>query len=113
MPTYDLSDFSAVPYGRYEDDGKFNATKFRGIIALKLAEAKMQSETLIIDLDSINVGIGSSFLDEAFGGLVRAGLFTGDELLGGNKPLLKIKSEQSFYIAEIEEYITDAEVEVD
>jgi hypothetical protein len=113
MPTYDLSDFSAVPYGRYEDDGKFNATKFRRIIAKKLTEAQDKTETLIVDLDSVNVGIGSSFLEESFGGLVRTGLFTCNELLGGNKPLLKIKSEQSFYISEIEEYITDAKIEVE
>ena len=110
MITYDLSTFSPTPFGRYLDDGKFNATKFRTILTEKLIEAKENNEELTVDLDGITLGIGSSFLEEAFGGLVRKGLFTKGELIGKNG-ILHIKSKQKFYQTEINSYIEEAKAE--
>jgi hypothetical protein len=111
MIIYDLSVFSPTPFGRYPDDGKFNGTAFREILCKKLNEAKAKKEKLCVDLDNIQFGVGSSFLEEAFGGLVRKGLFSKKELIG-TKGLLKIKSQQLFYIEEINQYISEAIVEL-
>jgi hypothetical protein len=60
-------DFSTVPLGRFPDDSPFNGTTFREIWLIP-ALAKYQS--IEVDLDRAE-GYGSSFLEEAFGGLVR------------------------------------------
>ncbi|MEL0634661.1 STAS-like domain-containing protein [Pseudoalteromonas carrageenovora] len=110
MIKYDLSKFSPTPFGRYPDDGKFNGTAFRKKLIELLNEAKVKNDTLEINFDNISLGIGSSFLEESFGGLVRKGYFNKDDLIG-NKKLLKIKSNQAYYIEEINNYISEAEVE--
>lgn len=110
MITYDLSKFSTKPFGRYVKDGKFNGTTFREILSVKLKEAQSENDYLIVDLDNIEFGVGSSFLEEAFGGLVRKGLFTKDELIG-SQGILQIKSQQAFYKEEIHQYIDEAKKE--
>jgi hypothetical protein len=111
MITYDLKEFSDTPYGRYDDDGRYNGGKFRELLAKKLKEVMTQNEQLEIDLSHIKMGIGSSFLEESFGGLVRKGFFTKDQLLSGKDRLLFIKSDLEFYIEEIEGYIAKAKPE--
>ncbi len=114
MKYYDLSDFSITPFGRYLDDGKFNGTTFREVLAAELYQAKNKQESLTVDFDNVELGIGSSFLEESFGGLVRKGLFTKDELINGingEARLLVIKSQQDFYNEEVEQYISEAKLE--
>ena len=63
-------DFSMFPAGRHMEDGEFNGSRFR---VEKLAPALKgldESESLEVTLDGV-AGLGSSFLEEAFGGLVR------------------------------------------
>jgi hypothetical protein len=68
--------FSDVPAGRYLRDGEFSGERFREeYLRPSLAEA----EEVIVDIDGA-AGYGSSFLEEAFGGLVRKGYFSQDEL---------------------------------
>ncbi|HXC02243.1 MAG TPA: STAS-like domain-containing protein [Opitutaceae bacterium] len=70
-------DFSDVPWGRYPTDGRFCGENFREELlmpALKSGENK-----IVVDLDGAE-GYGSSFLEEAFGGLVRKHGFTSQDL---------------------------------
>lgn len=68
--------FSRYPVGRYLADGDSNGEKFREEV---LRPQLTIGNTLIIEFDDA-LGYGSSFLEEAFGGLARSG-FTSDELL--------------------------------
>ncbi|MET2526930.1 STAS-like domain-containing protein [Ralstonia pseudosolanacearum] len=61
--------FSRHPAGRFVSDGPYSGEAFR---QKYLVPALKQGEALVIELDGAR-GYGSSFLEEAFGGLVRAG----------------------------------------
>lgn len=58
-----------------------------------------------VDFDGISLAIGSSFLEEAFGGLVRKEGIDKDKL----KKLLIVKSELPFYKQQISRFIDKAE----
>lgn len=65
-------DFSPVPAGRHPEDGEFNGEAFRTSI---LEPALRKYDRVEVVLDQAE-GFGSSFLEEAFGGLVRVGGFS-------------------------------------
>jgi len=69
-------DFSDAPLGRYPTDGPYSGEKFRDEI---LHPALKENAEVTVDLDDAE-GFGSSFLEEAFGGLVRKGYFTAQQL---------------------------------
>ncbi|MEL7707445.1 STAS-like domain-containing protein [Citromicrobium bathyomarinum] len=92
-------DFTRFPAGRYSTDGKFSGQKFRDQFLIPALE---NYSTVRVELDS-TMGYGSSFLEEAFGGLVRAGL-NADDLLSK----LELISRDSSLIDEINEYIATA-----
>lgn len=60
-------DFSRSPAGRYEADGPFSGEAFRERLLKPAIEA---NDSVRVELDGA-LGYGSSFLEEAFGGLVR------------------------------------------
>lgn len=60
-------DFSRFPSGRYLADGEFTGEKFRQEI---LVPALNNNGVVQVVFDGI-AGAGSSFLEEAFGGLIR------------------------------------------
>jgi hypothetical protein len=68
-------DFSDVPLGRYPSDGKFSGERFRE----EFLKPALQKDKVTVNIDGTE-GYGSSFLDEAFGGLVRKGYYTEPEL---------------------------------
>lgn len=71
-----VKDFNKRPYGRYPEDGEGCGQYFRErILAPKLREY----DKVHVELDGYN-RYGRSFLDEAFGGLIREEGFTWDEL---------------------------------
>ncbi len=73
-------DFAHSPGGRYIADGPYSGELFRErVLVPKLAEAKNKGEHLTVELDGTS-GYAASFLEEAFGGLVRTGHFRKDEL---------------------------------
>ncbi len=79
------NDFTDEPYGRYRNNGregdKRSAQAFReDILSVKLKQAIQQNKILIIDFTGLKVGLGSSFIEEVFGGLIRDG-FSKDEIL--------------------------------
>lgn len=102
-------DFSEKPFGRYHiardghpADGKWTGERFREELLLK-AFKDNDDEKVKVLLDGVKRGYGSSFLEEAFGGLVRAQVPV--EKL---KRLLIVESVDSDYIDEIWEYIDEA-----
>jgi len=77
MTTINIAqDFSDTPLGRYHpNDGLFSGERFREEFLLPaLQEGKVE-----VILDGTE-GFGSSFLDEAFGGIVRDGHYTAQGL---------------------------------
>ena len=69
-------DFSPYPAGRYEDDGDFSGRTFR---QNHLVPALLRSDRVEVNFEGV-YGCGSSFLDEAFGGLVREEGFAKEQL---------------------------------
>lgn len=90
------TDFSRYPAGRYIDDGPFSGEKFRDEFLRRVLDEK---GTAAIELDGVR-GYGSSFLEEAFGGLVRFGYDI--DLI---KNSFELKSTDASLIAEINDYI--------
>lgn len=73
--------FSRFPGPRYKIHGDFSGEVFRDeYLSHALRAAIDQNTTLTVVLDDV-AGYGSSFLEEAFGGLLRHG-FTKDEVDG-------------------------------
>ncbi|NII75175.1 hypothetical protein FHW84_003773 [Dyella sp. SG562] len=69
-------DFSDVPSGRFPEDGPFNGQLFRERFLVPVLK---RSEVVDVVLDNAE-GYGSSFLEEAFAGLVRVNHFKKDFL---------------------------------
>lgn len=73
-------EFSPAPAGRYVEDGPFSAQRFREeFLVPKLHDAINNNSILEVSLDGL-LGVSSSFLEEAFGGLVRSRVFTPEQL---------------------------------
>lgn len=105
-------DFSPYPSGRISKDGNFNGAKFREKHLLPAIETilggKSGDTEIIVDIDGVR-SFGSSFLEEAFGGLARASL---KDVRAAVK-LLKIKCTKPhllIYKDTIEEYLADAQM---
>lgn len=60
-------DFSRTPGGRYRSDGDYSGEDFRESVLIPALE---QHARIVVDLDGV-LGYTTSFLEEAFGGLVR------------------------------------------
>lgn len=76
MVRIDISrDFSRFPGGRYRKHGKWSGEEFR---EEKLIPALHQGDDVVEVLMDETSGYPSSFLEEAFGGLVRKGFKVGD-----------------------------------
>lgn len=69
-------DFSKKPYGRYPEDGDGCGQYYREKV---LAPALQEYDAVHVILDGYN-RYGRSFLDEAFGGLIRESGFTGADI---------------------------------
>ena len=104
-------DFSKFPHGRYNSHGPFNGEKFRNDILLeKIKKAINTNKKLSIHLDGAR-GYPISFIDEAFGGLVRECNLKAKDILGHIDICFK-NSIYEMYKYDIEESIKDAEAEV-
>ena len=93
--------YSRYPGGRYRRLGKFSGEEFRDD---HLIPALKSGDKVIVVLDG-TAGYGSSFLEEAFGGLVRNG-FSLDELRLNLEPLAE-ESDFQTYVEEIWQYISE------
>ena len=93
MMTLRVVDHAPFPGGRFERDGPYSGEWFRdAVLAPAIVQATEKGETLKVVLDGAP-GYGSSFLEEAFGGLVRTGRFRRSDL----KRVLQIAAERKLY----------------
>lgn len=97
------SDFSKTPAGRFVTDGPFSGERFRDEV---LVPALKNSDEVIVDLNGV-FGFGSSFLEEAFGGLVRKCRFTSDEL----RRKMRVNASLKTYEKKVQQYIVEAKPE--
>jgi hypothetical protein len=75
MTTIRVADFAPSPGGRYIADGAFSGEWFRDDILVPALRAAIEASTVLrVELDGTS-GYGSSFLEEAFGGLIRKRIF--------------------------------------
>ena len=93
-------EYSRYPGGRHISGGPFSGEDFREKFLIPLWK---KNERVIIELDGTR-GYGSSFLEEAFGGMVRAGYIKNDDDIGR----LDLRTEDDFLKLEIKDYIQDA-----
>ncbi len=90
-------DFSRAPAGRYRNDGPRSGEAFRQDY---LVPALKKADKVVVYLDDVE-GYGSSFLEEAFGGLVRVDGLTSEEL----HRLLTVETTDDAWKEEIWAYI--------
>jgi len=99
-------EFSETPLGRFADDSLYNGTTFRESFLRPALDANSKVAVVIDGVE----GYGSSFLEEAFGGLVRKGYYTSGQLA----EKLEIRFEDvdfSVYRDLIWKYINEAKME--
>lgn len=99
-------DFSRVPAGRHVAESDFSGEAFREKV---LIPRLRQGGTVEVLLDNTE-GYGSSFLEEAFGGLVRVGGFSYD-YLKSHLVIVANSAATTRYASKIWEYIKDARSE--
>lgn len=104
------NEFSPYPSGRIPDDGKWNGQAFREqflVPAIKaIQNGESQDTEIVVDIDGVR-SFGSSFLEEAFGGVGRT---EGIDRVKALK-LLRIrctKPELTIFKDMIEEHVRDA-----
>lgn len=100
-------DYSPTPLGRYNKHGEFSGQRFRDEY---LVPALKKYTSLIIDFDGV-AGLPSSFLEEAFGGLIRKGIISAKEFqsrvkIQATKPSLSLAKDR------VSKYVNAARVTV-
>lgn len=97
-------EFSKTPFGRFEKDGPFNGEKFRKVSLLPAFNSQ-DGEPVVVDFNGIALVIGSSFLEEAFGGLVRLENFDKLDILDR----LIVKARTPIYELQIRKFVKAAQ----
>lgn len=104
-------DYTDTPGGRNISDGDFSGEEFRdNFLMPQIVKVINTNEKIDIDLDG-GYGYGSSFLEEAFGGMVRElrKMNYKDERINDLKNRIVIKSdEEPGLIKQVFEYIEQA-----
>jgi hypothetical protein len=99
------TDFSKAPGPRYIGEGKHSGQEFREQILYPRVLAALSDKTqLTIDLDG-TFGFGTSFLEEAFGGLIRDNKLGIDDILG---VICFVSTEEPDLVDEIKAYMQEA-----
>lgn len=93
--------FSTEPAGRFPTDGPNSGERFRNELLLP---ALLSTQKVVVILDGAE-GYGSSFLEEAFGGLVREGKFSAADL---HDRLEIVSEEDASLVQEAWDYIDTA-----
>lgn len=101
-------EYTDTPGARYYEQGPFPGEEFRDkLLYPKYNEAIKSKDELIVDLDG-GYGYGSSFLEEAFGGLVRRLKKENKDYKQPLKIIKIISNDESSWINKINGYIEDA-----
>ncbi len=99
-------DFSKTPFGRFpSDSATSSAERFRK--EFLVPALRKDDDEVVVDFDGVALGVGSSFLEEAFGGLIRK---EGLSKSSVQKRLI-IKSKMPFYKEQIAKFIAMAQPE--
>ena len=99
------TDFSRIPGARFPEEGDFSGQQFRQEILLpQIKKAIENKEKLEIDLDG-TAGLGTSFLEESFGGLIRIDKLDYQTIIN---TLIFISNDDPEYIDEINNYLKEA-----
>jgi hypothetical protein len=99
------TDFTRFPSGRYQINGTTSGEEFRERFLIPAISNGIRTKVL---LDG-TIGYGSSFLEEAFGGLVRKVNLSADVILG----VLELETENQALKDEIIDYIKSAAARAD
>lgn len=98
-------DFSRIPGARFPEEGDYSGQEFRNNVLLpKLKNAISANEKLKVILDG-TAGLGTSFLEESFGGLIRIDNIPYSDI---KNTLILISDEDEDYIEEINQYLLEA-----
>lgn len=98
-------EFSSTPGPRYKIEGDFSGEVFRKNHLLpKFTQAIEMGVTLVVHLDG-TAGYGTSFLEEAFGGLIRE---DGHSLTELRATLEVISNEEPYLLDDINDYMLEA-----
>jgi hypothetical protein len=95
------TDFTRFPSGRFKKNGSTSGEAFREQF---LEKPISDGQKIVVVLDG-TVGYGSSFLEEAFGGLVRKLKVSADRVLS----LLDFQASDTSLVDEIKQYVRDAD----
>jgi len=98
-----LSSFSKQPFGRYPTDGPYCGEIYREKVLIPILN-DADLDILTLNLDGLDIELGSSFLEETFGGLVR----TKKVSIKIIENKLKIVSSDSYDLQRIRDYIKKA-----
>lgn len=99
--------FSETPGGRTPKEGEFSGEEFRdNILEPAYKESVTNNEKLTIDFDGC-YGFGTSFLEEAFGGLVRKYRY-----LGVMNNLILISNDDETILVNVPKYIKAEEKKI-
>ena len=99
------TDFSDIPGPRYIREGSYSGEAFRENYLLpRLQQCIETGDTLVIELDGTQ-GYGTSFLEEAFGGLIREDGLSLDQI---SKHIDYVSEEEPYLIDDIKDYLKDA-----
>lgn len=94
-------DFSLEPFGRYPVHGPASGERFR----TEFLEAPIRrGEHVCVDIDGVE-GLSSSFLDEAFAGLVRRGLLSPEAFF---QFVTVVSTRDPSYLDDIRDYVQEA-----
>ena len=100
------TDYTAVPGGRFAKYGPFSGEDFRDNV---LSPALKEHDRVVVNLDGTKT-LMSSFLEEAFGGLIRERGFS-YEVLKTKLVVQASAPRYSIYMKMIEQNLTDAAAE--
>ena len=95
--------FSRTPAGRYLVDGPYSGERFR---TEKLIPALASGKVVKVDLSGV-IGYGSSFLEEVFGGVIRLGIFSKEDLMS-RLIIFASDPRKQCYVARAQKYMNDA-----
>lgn len=101
-------DFSLTPGPRFMDEGEFSGELLRKEYLLSLITECIENQTTVtVDLDGTH-GYLTSFLEEAFGGLIRENRLALSDL---NKTIELISHEEPYLVDDIKNYLQEADRE--